>query len=559
MNSVQKMKNLSARMLVLSLLVLTTLWGCKDDFMEISTTTDVNMMGYFDENPDQFSSLTAILHKTGNAGYLQTYGSYTFFAPTNEAVATYLQEKGVSTIDQLELDELKQLVRFHMIDDTISSSSFTDGKLPRVTMLGQYIITGDELINGVARIRVNRQANVIQANIRTGNGIIHTVDRMLQPASQTLAQMLESKSEYSIFTAALKETGLYNALNQLYLNGGNTERAWYTVLAQTDAVFHSHNITSYEELKAQYSTTGNPADPTDGLYLYMSYRILKDPKYLADLVSSPSHETLAPQEVITSRLKGVQVLINEDIFNGVLEPGVPVERKASDNTATNGVLHTVTSDFEIKKREPVRVFFDLADQPEIRILPQFRRPGSGSVSFPALTSFKEIYVEGAGSSSITYNSGSSTSADGYAYHDFLSVRMSANVARLVEFTTPAIVKGRYRVWIGFRRIIAAPVQVYFNNEVLPRTIDMQQWYPGGIERETLAQGAKLYIHDRPGASYARLAGTIEVETTGRHKIKFVGLTNGPTGVHQIDMIQFIPEDQDQLYPKLMRDGTLVYE
>jgi uncharacterized surface protein with fasciclin (FAS1) repeats len=547
-------KSLKARLMAFGLLFIILFTGCEKEVIDIATTSDVNMLGYFEKNTDKFSSLIKILEKTEVAGFLAAYGSYTMFAPTNEAIDIYLKEKGASSIDQLSVDELKNLIRFHLLEDTIPTSSFTDGKLPKITMLGQYVITGATLENGVARTRVNRQANVLNANIRVGNGIIHTIDHVLQPANQTVGQMLESNPEYSIFTAALKATGLFDQLNKPRAEGGT----WYTVLAQKNATYNKINIKSYAELKAKYSQTGNPADKTDSLYLNMAYRILNDSKYLADLVTAPSHITLAPQEVITSKLKGEKVLINEDVFNGILEEGALVDRGGSDNTATNGVLHVVTDNFQIKKRNPVRVYFDVADQPELRILPEFRRLGSPSVRFP-VGSFKEIYFEGSNSPTITYQPGSAANADGYAYGDYLEVRMSNNVARLVEFTTPTIVKGKYRVWIAFRTIgNTAPLQVYFNDQLLPRTIDMKLFYPGGVERELLAQGIKRHVADNPGNTHARLAGTITVETTGRHKIKFVGLSN-TNGVHRLDMIQFIPEDQDQLYPKVKRDGTLVYE
>ncbi|GGK77729.1 fasciclin domain-containing protein [Rufibacter glacialis] len=544
-------KALKARITALSLVLMTLLWGCEKEVVDVATTTDVNMLGYFEKNANQFSSLIKILEKTEVAGFLAAYGSYTMFAPTNEAIDIFLKEKGATSVDQLDAEEMKRIIRLHLLEDTIPTSTFTDGKLPKITMLGQYVITGAEVENGASRTRVNRQANVIQANIRVGNGIIHTIDRVLQPASKTVAQMLESNPEYSIFTAALKATGLFNQLNT---TGAGI---WYTVLGQKNSVYQKMGISNYNALKAKYSHTGNPADKSDSLYLNMAYHILNDSKYLADLVTATSHVTLAPQEVITSKLKGEQVLINEDIFNGVLEKGALVDRKASDNTATNGVLHDVTENYQIKKRNPVRVYFDVADQPEIRILPQFRRQGSPNVVFP-VGSFKDIYFEGSNSPTISYVTGADANA-GYAYNDYLLVRMSDNVARLVEFTTPSLVKGRYKVWIAFRQIgNTAPLQVYFNNQVLPRTIDMKLFYPGGVERELLAQGIKHYLADNPGNSHARLAGTITVETTGRHKIKFVGLAN-TNGVHRLDMIQFIPEDQDQLYPKIKRDGTLVYE
>jgi hypothetical protein len=65
-----------------------------------------------------------------------------------------------------------------------------------------------------------------------------------------------------------------------------------------------------------------------------------------------------------------------------------------------------------------------------------------------------------------------------------------------------------------------------------------------------------YLTDYNGRFVSRLAGTIEVQTTGNHKIKFVVINNGDKYLW-IDMIHIIPSENDQLWPRVGHDGVLV--
>ncbi len=559
MKNILKQQNAIAKFSAV-LIALTCLYGCVQEQLDLKTTSDVNMTGYFEQYPEQFSQFMRVLELTGNDGFLAAYGAYTIFAPTNDAFAALLQEQGKTSVENLDLEELKRIVRFHLIEDTLTTSSFTDGKLPRITMAGQYLITGVENVDGVSQININRQGNVTDGNIRVGNGIIHVIDGVLQPATKTLAELIEENPDYSIFTEALKETGFYDILNKNYLDDAGTEKAWFTLLAQTDAVYNEEGIATFQDLKEKYSHTGDPNDPADSLYLYMAYHIVPDIKYLADIATSASQETLAPLEVITSKLKGDTLLINEETFNGIFEKGAPIDRRLSDFSTTNGVLHTVLKDFNIKTRVPTRVYFDLADQPELRVTPNWRNPGSPQIVLRT-DQLKDVKLEGGSDNGdFNYNVVLPSEGNSRAFYDYLEIYLRPAVVKSIEFTTPVLVKGKYKVWICYRRK-GTTIQAFFNDEPLPRTINLEDYWPTGVpEGELLAQGWKRYTGEPTSNSQARLAGTIEVKTTDRHKIKLLALTETRGRVTtDLDMIQFIPADENQLWPKVAMDGTLLYE
>lgn len=87
------MKGNAKIMLLVVFSIFLCLWACRKDSLVRSTSNAVNMTQYLKNNPDDFSELLKILNLSETASFLNAYGSYTMFAPTNTAIKTYLQEK----------------------------------------------------------------------------------------------------------------------------------------------------------------------------------------------------------------------------------------------------------------------------------------------------------------------------------------------------------------------------------------------------------------------------------------------------------------------------------
>src|ERR1035437_10741058 len=103
-------------LLTVSLLILIGIWGCRKESLVYNTTGDVNMPSYLAKIPD-FSLFKQILDITGNSSFLDDYGAYTLFAPNNAAVNLYLKDLGKTTVDQVDVAVLKDMVRFHLLSD----------------------------------------------------------------------------------------------------------------------------------------------------------------------------------------------------------------------------------------------------------------------------------------------------------------------------------------------------------------------------------------------------------------------------------------------------------
>jgi uncharacterized surface protein with fasciclin (FAS1) repeats len=559
----------SLALLVASIMLLTYT-SCKKVQIVESTTSDVNIYEYLKQNPDKYSELVKIIDKSGYSGFLNAYGSYTMFAPENGGIKNYLTLINKSSVDQITEDEAKVIVKFHLIEDTITTASFKDGKLPLVTMHGQYLVTSVTNVGGASSFQVNRQAIVKTGNIRTGNGFIHSIDNVLRPAVKTTAQLISDDTRFSIFKQALQATGFYDSLNTI--NTTNPSRRWLTVLAETNQALLDSGITSFNALKAKYSQTGNPLLKTDSLYIYVAYHIIPDARYLADIVSASSHATLAPLEVLASKLDGEKVLINDIDFNGVHEYGIELDRAGSDISATNGVLHMAKAHFAPKNRIAVPVYWDVADFPEVRKLPTIFRKTNFTFAYGSIKDINWEKSDAANDLIYTYSTGSTFPV---YYNDFLTMRLGGTGARNLwyEFRTPLLVKGKYKVWICYRAAKQSgtlgaaggsnsTVQCLFDGVSLSRPFVFTDQRPNLTDGELEALGWKRYTQTAANNELymaGKFVGIIDVTTTDRHMLRMEGLAVSSTGqnTNYLDMIHFIPIANNQYLPRFVRDGSIV--
>ncbi len=579
------------------LLLLLTIVGCKKEPIVSTVSTQVNITGYLDKNPDQFSEFRRILAITGTDGFLQAYGNYTLFLPTNEGVKKYLSDIGKTSVEQVSADELKDMVRFHLLEDTISTVHFGDSKLNSLTMLGQYLITGVNTTGGQTKITINRQANLEASNIRLGNGYVHVIDNVLRQARLTVAQMIEANPNYTIFTQALKETGLFDTLNILPANNLKADQKFLTLLAESDQTLAAENLGTYELLKAKYdkTTVSDLKDPANGLHAYVAYHILYGAKYFADIASAQAQQTLASPEIIQTDFVNDQILINDMTFNGTYEPGVLLVRTNSDNSAVNGVLHTTsaftpangpatTGHFAIKKREPFPVYWDVADFPETRAnVAKFRKPGAGSFDFRKTSKTAPSPLSGWDWGNQIYGPNYVNATGAWVYGDYLNMVLGVSSRNdWMSAKTPLIVRGLYNVWVCYRRQnqsgrwpnrIGTKARILIDGEALPTPFFFAEPPPLGNTAELAALGWKYYTSNGNAANpfekqrmrtdgqtdnspwVAKNLGVVEIKTTDTHTMLMEALQDSQSQ-NNLDMIQFIPVKwESQILPRFMPDGT----
>ena len=340
------MKSIKHNLLWIILIVVSLLGlnRCDYPFQKTSVVEDLLIGEYFEEHADTFSVLAEVLNRTNNMAFLKAYGEYTCFAPTNNAFRDFFISKDVagidsssdnnallSALDNFDTDYLKDLVRFWVVKgDTIASTDFIESRINTQNLYGQYLTYRTKQQDGQVVGVINKTAEIDDSDVRLLNGIVHSLKGVIEPERLTIAQYMEQLQGYDIFNAALKETGLYDVLN-VPVNPEN-DTTWYTFFATPDAILIADGITSVDSIKARYATKDITGD--SALYAYMAYHILDNQyDFTADLVSAQAASTLAPSEVITIKQLGTSILVNDDEFAGVHEPGYELDIDASDKNS----------------------------------------------------------------------------------------------------------------------------------------------------------------------------------------------------------------------------------
>lgn len=227
---------------------------------------------------------------------------------------------------------------------------------------------------------------------------------------------------------------------------------------------------------------------------------------------------------------------------------------------------------------PQRVYWDMADQPECRAFRYFRVTGGSAVFTPLEMS--EVKWGGTATMPITYYCTGcqiSTALDAkaqYVYGDYMRFRFSPTVNSWFEWKLPSLIAGEYAVWICWRRETQTTFRTIFKQEgkrdqELQSIVDLSMYGPvlynstslttqSTTEEQNLADGFKQYTAKFGNSVViSKMLGIIRVETTGRHTLRFENLT-GRTGETSWDMIQFIPINEDQLWPRVDMRGNMVY-
>ena len=130
-------------------------------------------------NP-QFSILVEAVVAAGLVDALKAEGPLTTFAPTNDAFAALLSELGVNKDALLaNVPLLTQVLTYHVVNGRVLQAGIPIGS-PIVTLQGGSFTVDAELRITDARSRISR---IVDADVITGNGVIHVIDRVLLPAA----------------------------------------------------------------------------------------------------------------------------------------------------------------------------------------------------------------------------------------------------------------------------------------------------------------------------------------------------------------------------------------
>ena len=248
----------------------------EDDFVATINEKDSSLTDFLSDhirNHESLDSLEIALDLSGMMSTFQSPGTYTLFAPNNEAFVNMMA--GDSTINQIadiDLIKLSNIIKYHSLPNHKNSFDINlNSYFPTLNSIGSSneanIIEFDKPMP--TKIILNNGAEMVEIDMFALNGILHIIDSIIEP--QNMFQMCENDERYSSMLEAinifgdtisdlLKESGdhtLFAPSNDAFQDLLNSNSSWNSIAdinRDTLKVLLSYHLTDTRNIQTRQMT-----------------------------------------------------------------------------------------------------------------------------------------------------------------------------------------------------------------------------------------------------------------------------------------------------------------
>lgn len=453
---------------IILIAILLPFYGCEDENKDRKFVSfdELVIFDYLSQQAD-FSEWVKLIEVAGmKETFRLSTTPMTCFVARNKVLVSYVQEKYGVTIDQLDTETAQTLIKYHTLPNvTMSLSSFRNGKLADSTATGDYLACLLSMDDG--GVYLNRESKVVDYDKEMVNGVIHTLDKVIDPVVYTLDGYLETDRErFSIMLAMLEACpdstkALFSALQDDRVPSLKCRRTFFVV---PDEVYEAAGINSLEQLRG----TLGLQDAGD-LEQYVRYHLLRRELYGKDMIERLEYpevgpnkntkivddkgitmETMAENKLIVAKAGAMDVFFNEDVTDGSLtfnadNYNIPVK---------NGVVHELNGVLKMADPSSMTTILDPTDYINVERLSTYRGQLTKNLT---LQTKKELapYIKWESSPDdksdavgylvfrVSMNLATNFESRGLLYGDGLYI--SPGPVGYVEYQTPPVPKGRYMV------------------------------------------------------------------------------------------------------------------
>jgi len=470
----------AGRMMPLLLFCGILLWtSCETELGEVyKDPTKEQVYSYLkiEENQEEFSILVEAMDKSGLSGMLNSYGTYTLFAPSDEGFESYFTDHGMTGLDDMDSSTVRDLLVYHILNKERLTSDLSPGFSSDTTAQGSYLVY--DMSQGDGAIHVNSKSKMHKVDRRVSNGVVHHVENVLIPPNFTIWDHVSKDPSYSIFKAALIETGYDETANEVDLKKGKLNTT-FTFFAETDEVYKAGGINNLADLKAVLS------DGDSDLEEFIQYHIIQGKKLKGAIFSF----MIQNEGLVT--LSGKSINANIDfglVFNQWWESNgthhaTRLLEEESDIFARNGVFHSTD-----------KVLFI----PEALELEPIIRECEYGIIYNENTQKYEVDED----SLANWTPGTNIYLES---NDQLLRYDAIQKSNYISFKVENIIPGKYNIILGYESNTAfAKLQLHVDGSPLGEEIDLTEEQESG----------EVEIGQR------------EFLVLGDHQFKFTHLTNG---------------------------------
>ena len=280
--------------------------------LALSASAD-NIVEKLADRPE-FSILVTAVTEAGLADALASAEDITILAPTNEAFARIPEDDLAALL--ADTDALTDVLTYHVIPERISFRNFESGTVDTLLAGNGVDINVQSFFWGFYRTVSVDDAVITRANLRADNGVIHTINEVLDPGYQVIPTILDiaaDNPEFSILASLVEQAGIARALD--------SEHYDLTVFAPTNAAFEALGEETLEAVQ----------DDRKLLRKILKNHIVRGSQESSSLIEEGAAQTIL----------GLSLPLSEDpdSLTGFSIAGEPLE--AVDIAARNGIIHVV--------------------------------------------------------------------------------------------------------------------------------------------------------------------------------------------------------------------------
>ncbi|HPR32318.1 MAG TPA: fasciclin domain-containing protein [Prolixibacteraceae bacterium] len=423
---------------------------------------------YMQMDSTHFSLWVELLRYTGLFHTLNLGANYTCFVPGNPAMEKYLNTRSYSGIRDIPLEEAIHLVKYHTIPGAeYSQSLFDNGVLADTTATGDFLSI-EIREGGLNAIYVNGEARIEQFDLDVTNGIIHVLEDVLTPITETIWEKIRNNG-YTLFAQAVEASDYAEVLNTISVVEVNTttgvssfRKKYFTLFAVSDEQYALYGINNLSELEAHLlANTPDAGSAAEELGRYVAYHILDqqiDFDALATFTgtsTSRNLETLATNELINVSVMDENLYLNSDtatgMFTSILEENI---------SCKNGIIHSISAPLTVITPPVTKVTWELTDYADLASLfsnvyrkstvssttTEYIAPGEVSCyAWAAIPSSNNDHAVG-------YRIANKNDAILFEMMNYDCLYLDLGLYGWIDLTSPTIIKGTYTVSIRFYSI-----------------------------------------------------------------------------------------------------------
>jgi len=311
---------------VFSLFILTTILAisCKVDDGDLLSVPETNIVEVASSTAE-LSTLVSALQRADLVTTLESSTLYTVLAPTNAAFTNFLGQAGFSTVDEVPVETLRQILLNHLVASRVDAAvlsnlqknyvqTFADGPSSNSRLSLYFDATDGVVFNG--------SATVTKADILASNGLIHIVDQVI--AIPTLDTFISTDDNFEDLDTALDVISPLTDLTDLLKE---STAGPFTVFAPVNAAFDNLLDTNDD---------WNFISDIDETLLtsVLAHHVISGNIRAFDFQNSPTLPSLEGDGILVGQNAGLTQLTD-----GSGESDIIV--RATDVQASNGVLHLI--------------------------------------------------------------------------------------------------------------------------------------------------------------------------------------------------------------------------